>query len=62
MKIYVLGTRGFPNVQGGVEKHCENLYPRITKLGCEVFVFCRKSYFAKKERIKEFNSVKFIYL
>lgn len=26
MKIYVFGTRGFPNIQGGVEKHCEALY------------------------------------
>jgi len=44
MKIAVLGTRGFPNVQGGVEVHCENLYPRLTKKGCEVVVFTRKPY------------------
>jgi len=24
-RLYVFGTRGFPNVQGGVEKHCEQL-------------------------------------
>ena len=28
--VYVFGTRGFPNVQGGVEKHCEQLYPELT--------------------------------
>lgn len=44
MKIAVLGTRGFPNVQGGVEAHCENLYPRLAGLGCEVTVFGRKPY------------------
>ena len=44
MKIAVLGTRGFPNVQGGVEAHCENLYPCFIKRGCEVVVFTRKPY------------------
>lgn len=28
-KITVLGTRGIPDVLGGVETHCQNLYPRI---------------------------------
>ena len=44
MKIAVLGTRGFPGVQGGVEKHCENLYPRLSKKGCEIVVLARKTY------------------
>jgi glycosyltransferase involved in cell wall biosynthesis len=44
MRIVVLGTRGFPGVQGGVEAHCENLYPRLVSLGCEVTVFTRKPY------------------
>ena len=43
-KIVVLGTRGFPDVQGGVETHCENLYPVLAKHGCEVIVFARKPY------------------
>lgn len=29
MKIVVTGTRGIPNVMGGVETHCEELFPRI---------------------------------
>jgi len=44
MKIAVLGIRGFPDVQGGVEVHCEKLYPRLAKLGCSVTVFTRKPY------------------
>lgn len=28
-KITVLGTRGIPDVLGGVETHCQNLYPAI---------------------------------
>ncbi|MDP2923955.1 MAG: glycosyltransferase family 4 protein [Candidatus Omnitrophota bacterium] len=44
MRVAVLGTRGFPGVQGGVEAHCENLYPRLAAKGCEVIVFGRKPY------------------
>ena len=44
MKVVVVGTRGFPGVQGGVEVHCENLYPRLTEKGCEVIIFTRKPY------------------
>ena len=44
MKIAVTGTRGFPNVQGGVESHCEHLYPYIAEKGCEITVFGRKPY------------------
>jgi len=32
MKIIVTGTRGFPNVQGGVEAHCEHLYPCLVRI------------------------------
>lgn len=44
IKIVVAGTRGFPGVQGGVETHCENLYPQLVKLGCEITVFTREPY------------------
>ena len=27
MKVFVVGLRGFPNILGGIERHCENLYP-----------------------------------
>ena len=29
MKIFVTGTRGIPDIPGGVEKHCPELYPLI---------------------------------
>lgn len=44
LKIAVLGLRGFPHVQGGVETHCENLCPKLVEKGCEVIVFTRKPY------------------
>lgn len=44
MKIAVVGTRGFPDVQGGVETHCENLYTNLAEAGCDITVFTRKAY------------------
>jgi len=40
----MLGLRGFPNVQGGVEKHAEELCPLLVALGCEVEVIVRSGY------------------
>lgn len=62
IRIFVLGTRGFPDVQGGVEKHCEELYPRVAKLGSEITVFARRHYFLNKKKLPSWNGVRFIYL
>lgn len=43
MKIAVLGTRGIPTKQGGVERHVEELYQRLAKKH-DVTVYCRNSY------------------
>lgn len=44
IRIVVTGTRGFPNVQGGIENHCERLYTNIVTKGCDVTVITRKPY------------------
>lgn len=44
MRIVVTGTRGIPGIQGGVETHCQELYPRIAALGHEVTVIRRSCY------------------
>lgn len=44
MQIMVLGLRGFPGVQGGVETHAERLYPRLRDLGCDIEVIIRSPY------------------
>ncbi len=44
MKVVVIGTRGFPEVAGGVETHCCELYPRLAALGVEVIVLRRTPY------------------
>lgn len=57
MKIIVLGTRGIPDILGGVETHCEELYPRISKLGHDVTVITRTPYI-KDKSIKIYKGVK----
>lgn len=44
MRVMVLGLRGFPHVQGGVEQHGENLYPLLSEAGCKIDVITRSSY------------------
>jgi len=44
MKIFVTGTRGIPDISGGVEKHCQELYQKIISSGHEVFLATRKPY------------------
>lgn len=50
LKVMVLGLRGFPDVQGGVEKHAEHLYPLLVQLGCRVDVIVRSSYVTASRR------------
>ena len=44
MRIFVCGTRGLPDIPGGVEKHCQELYPRIVAAGHEVILATRTPY------------------
>ncbi len=44
ISIIALGLRGFPNVQGGVETHAENLYFELARIGCEIQVLVRSGY------------------
>lgn len=58
MKIVVTGTRGIPDVMGGVETHCEELFPRIAQMGHEVTVIRRKSYV--NDSLTEWKGVKLV--
>jgi len=60
MKIAFIGQKGIPAIQGGVEKHVEELSVRLAKQGHEVFVYVRNNYTDK--RIKEYNGVRLIHL
>lgn len=57
MKIAVTGTRGIPRIQGGVETHCEQLFPRIAALGADVVIYRRESYVEADNRLDSFKGV-----
>jgi glycosyltransferase involved in cell wall biosynthesis len=58
MKIAVAGTRGFPGIQGGVEKHCESLYTHLIEMGCDITVYVREPYI--QSSVKEYKGVKLV--
>lgn len=60
MKVVVVGTRGIPRIQGGVETHCEQLCPRLVELGCDVTVVRRSPYVTPDNRIPEYKGVRLV--
>jgi glycosyltransferase involved in cell wall biosynthesis len=56
MKIVVTGTRGIPNILGGIETHCEEVFPRIAARGYDVTVIRRKNY--THDNLPEYKGVK----
>lgn len=59
MRVAVVGTRGIPNVQGGIETHCQHLFPRLAEKGFEVTVFARRNY-VKIKKPYDYKGVKVI--
>jgi glycosyltransferase involved in cell wall biosynthesis len=47
MRIAVIGTKGLPAKQGGIERYCEELYVRIVAQGHSVDLYARSSYIEK---------------
>lgn len=54
MKVCIIGTRGFPKIQGGVEKHCEALYTSMCAQynNLKIIVFRRKPYIISSPHYK----------
>ncbi len=46
MKIAVIGAKGLPPQEGGIEHHCAEIYPRMVAQGHSVDLFAR-SFYAK---------------
>lgn len=44
MKIAVIGAKGLPAKQGGIEHYCQEVYPRMVERGHSVDLFARSSY------------------
>ncbi|MDH6358223.1 glycosyltransferase family 4 protein [Parabacteroides sp. PF5-9] len=59
MKIVVTGLRGFPEMQGGIETHCEELYPRLIERGDEIIVVRRKGFVKENPVRKVYKGIHF---
>ena len=51
MKIYHIGTRGIPTTQGGIEKHIEEIAPRLADRA-DITVYSRSYYVGKVNEYK----------
>lgn len=60
MRIFVTGTRGVPDIPGGVEKHCQELFPRIAAKGHEVIIATRRPYVLDPQ--KSWNGIRLAHL
>ena len=56
--VFVLGLRGFPNVQGGVESHAQQLYPLVCERGVRVVCATRKRF--HPPGMERWNGVEFV--
>ncbi|MEM6450698.1 MAG: glycosyltransferase family 4 protein [Cyanobacteria bacterium P01_D01_bin.105] len=60
MKIAVIGSKGLPPHQGGIEHHCAEIYPRIVAAGHSVDLYARSSYGRGRARPKTYQGVNII--
>ena len=47
MKLVVIGLRGIPEVMGGIESHCQNIYPRMKNDDFDITVIGRSPYLSE---------------
>ena len=59
MKIAVIGSKGLPPHQGGIEHQCAELYPRMVAAGHQVDLYARSSY-NDDARVRSYKGVNII--
>jgi glycosyltransferase involved in cell wall biosynthesis len=59
LRVMMLGFRGFPGVQGGVEAHAEHLCQLLRELDCDVEVVVRSAY-VPHDRGNEWKGVRYL--
>ncbi len=60
MKILVCGTRGIPSISGGIETHCEALFPILAQRGVDVTICRRSAYVTDANRMTMYRGVKLV--
>jgi glycosyltransferase involved in cell wall biosynthesis len=56
LNIAVIGVKGVGNGSGGIERHVEELYPRLVERGHKVTVYCRPNH--TPEGLAEYKGMK----
>src|ERR1035437_572241 len=59
IKVCVIGTRGFPGLQGGIEKHCEELYTRMAKMNNIEFIIYRRVPYLNERSMIQIDNIHF---
>lgn len=60
MKIAMIGQKGIPAKQGGVERHVEEISKRLAEAGHQVFIYSRSHYTGTLRA--DYKGVKLVYL
>ena len=60
MRVAVIGTRGFPDIQGGVERHCECLYTRYGVSVDAIKVYRRRPYLSSVSKTAHYSRISFV--
>jgi len=60
MKVIMIGQKGIPAIQGGIERHVEELSVRLVQLGHEVIAYTRPHFTSPK--VKEYRGIKLVSL
>lgn len=61
-RVVVTGTRGIPDVSGGVETHVENLFPLMVSANTEIYICCRSCYIPPDKRVTEYRGCHLVYI
>jgi glycosyltransferase involved in cell wall biosynthesis len=61
LNVIVLGLRGIPDIQGGIETHCEQLYPKLVQHGCSIEIIGRSPFLKKKKSYYNNISIRRLY-
>ncbi|MDJ0731129.1 MAG: glycosyltransferase family 4 protein [Crocosphaera sp.] len=61
-RIAVIGVKGLPAQQGGIERYCQQVYPKIVQQGYEVDLYARSSYTHLWNKISYSQGVRIISL
>ncbi len=61
-KVAVIGVKGLPAQQGGIERYCQQVYPRIVQQDYQVDLYARSSYTNSSHYISYIQGVKVISL